>query len=99
MNPTQKYLISTPNISMKRLLKKGFKDTYQVDEFRTSKLDYRTTDENLIVTEKITNIRIKKKDGKTKSFHSVLVSKILVSAENKNGSGSSKRVFMKSYQQ
>ena len=29
----------------------------------------------------------------------MLVSKILVSAENKNGSGSSKRVFMKSYQQ
>ena len=45
-----------------------------MDEFRTSCLDYRTTDNNLI---KNKNCIVTLKNGKKKQLHSVLVSKIL----------------------
>jgi hypothetical protein len=63
-----KHIISTPQIGLKRMLKKHFK-IYNVDEFRTSCLDYRTEEKN-------TNAKVITKDGKTKKLHSVLVSTI-----------------------
>lgn len=73
VNPSMKYIISTPNKGLKRLLKKHFQ-LYQMDEFRTSCLDYRTTDNNLIRNE---NCKVNLKNGGSKKIHSVLVSKIL----------------------
>jgi hypothetical protein len=73
VNPSMKHIISTPNKGLKRLLKKNF-ELYQMDEFRTSCLDYRTTDNNLI---KNKNCDVILKNGKRKKLHSVLVSKIL----------------------
>jgi hypothetical protein len=63
-----KHIISTPQIGMKRMLKKYFK-VYNVDEFRTSCLDNRTEEKN-------NNAFIKRKNGKNKKLHSVLVSTI-----------------------
>jgi inosine/xanthosine triphosphate pyrophosphatase family protein len=71
--PSLRHIISTPNKGLKRLLKKHF-EVYQMDEFRTSCLDYRTTDDNLIRNR---NCKIMMKNGKKKKLHSVLVSKIL----------------------
>ena len=53
---------------MKRMLKKHFK-VYNVDEFRTSCLDHRTEEKN-------NNAFVKRKNGKNKKLHSVLVSTI-----------------------
>ena len=50
------------------MLNKHFK-IYNVDEFITSCLDYRTEKKN-------TNAKVITKDGKTKKLHSVLVSTI-----------------------
>lgn len=76
VNPSMKHIISTPNIGIKKLLKKNF-ITYHIDEFRTSCLDHRTAKDNLIMNQPC---KVVQKDGKNKRLHSVLVSKIL----NKN---------------
>lgn len=69
-------VISSPMIGFKRMLKKHFK-IYSVDEFRTSCLDYRTTNDKLI---KNKNVRLD--DGR--KLHGILVSKI--SRESSNSS-------------
>ncbi|NQV77751.1 MAG: hypothetical protein HQ490_05280, partial [Lutibacter sp.] len=69
-------LISSPMIGFKRMLKRKF-EVYNIDEFRTSCLDYRTTDDNLI---KNKNPTVKcMKDGQliNKKLHGILVSQIL----------------------
>lgn len=86
VNPSMKYKMSTPNKGLKKLLNKHF-ECYHINEFRTSCLDYRTTEENLILNKNLTK---KMKNGKYKKVHSVLVSKIL----NKKT-----RTFHKSFQQ
>ena len=57
-------------LGFKRMLSKHFK-LYEVDEFRTSKLDNKTTDEKVLVCKN-------GKDKNGKKIHGVLVSKILV---------------------
>jgi len=71
VNPSMKYIISTPNKGLKKLLSKNF-EIYHMDEFRTSCLDYRTTDKNLI---KNINCKVIDKNNKYKKLHSVLVSR------------------------
>lgn len=53
-----KHIISTPQIGMKRMLKKHFK-VYNVDEFRTSCLDNRTEEKNNNAFVKRKMVRIK----------------------------------------
>jgi len=65
-----KRFISTPMIGLKRMLSKHFR-LYEVNEFRTSKLDHKTTDEKVIVCRNAI-------DWNNKKIHGVLVSKILV---------------------
>jgi hypothetical protein len=59
-----KNYISTPNISLKRKLGKKFL-IYDLDEFRTSCLNYRTEDY-------CKNMYVHDKDGKSRRLHSVL---------------------------
>ena len=56
--------ISTPNIRLKRKLAEHFK-VYNLDEFRTSCLNYKTE-------EKCTNMYVFNKNGQYKKIHSVL---------------------------
>ena len=65
--------ISTPNLSLKRKLKERFK-VYNIDEFRTSKLHYKTEEEcsNLY---HIDNNKIKEK-RKIRKIHAVLTFKM-----------------------
>ncbi len=82
IGPQMRNVISSTMIGFKRMLKRNFK-IYNVDEFRTSCLDYRTTDDNLIKNENATTkYNIKDENGKvirkeTKKLHGVLVSQIL----------------------
>ena len=69
-----KNFISTPMIGFKRMLKKHFK-IYDVDEFRTSKLDNKTTDEKVLICKNLIN-----KVGK--EIIRVSVSKILIEGSN-----------------
>ena len=64
-----RHIISTPMIGLKRLLAKYFL-VINIDEFRTSCLDWRTEKYN-------DNVTVKGKDGKNKKLHAVLVSQIL----------------------
>ena len=70
VGPQMKRFISTPMVGLKRMLSKHFK-LYEVDEFRTSKLDHKTKDEKVIVCKNGI-------DRNNKKIHGVLVSKILV---------------------
>lgn len=63
-----RHIISTPMIGMKRLLAKYFW-VVNIDEFRTSCLDWRTEEYN-------ENAVVRTRDGKSKKLHSVLVSTI-----------------------
>ena len=56
--------ISTPNLSLKRKIAEYMK-VYNLDEFRTSRLNYKT--EN-----KCENIYLPDKKGKVRKIHSVL---------------------------
>lgn len=56
--------VPTPNIRLKRLLKKRF-NVYNFDEYNTSKLHYKTE-------EKCKNLYITDKKGKSRKLHSVL---------------------------
>jgi hypothetical protein len=56
--------ISTPNIRLKRLLGKHF-TVYNLDECRTSCINYKTETE-------CENLKVKDKTGKLRSLHSVL---------------------------
>jgi len=69
-----KHFISTPMIGFKRMLNKHFK-VYDVDEFRTSKLDHKTSDEKILLC-------VNAKDKNNKPIHGVLVSKILIEGAN-----------------
>jgi len=69
-----KNFISTPMIGFKRMLKKHFK-IYDVDEFRSSMLDNKTTDEKVITCKNLIN-----KVGK--EIIRVSVSKILIEGSN-----------------
>ena len=60
-------IISTPMIGIKRMLSRNFR-LLNIDEFRTSCLDYRTE-------ERVQNACVKK-GNKKKAIHRVLVSKI-----------------------
>lgn len=68
--PQMKHFISTPMVGFKRMINKHFK-IYDVDEFRTSKLDHKTSDENLLLCKNA-------KDNNGNKIHGVLVSKILL---------------------
>ncbi len=64
VNPNMRNFISTPNKTLKRKLKEKF-DTYLIDEFRTSCINY--------MTEKLNkNMYILDKTGITRKLHSVL---------------------------
>ena len=63
-----KHVISTPMIGLKRRLHQAF-DIINIDEFRTSCLDWRTEAYNKEAT-------VVTKKGRTKKLHSVLVSSI-----------------------
>ena len=63
-----KYFISTPNIRLKRKLKERFK-VYNIDEYRTSCLHYKTE-------ENCNNIYLPDKNNKARKIHSVLTYKM-----------------------
>ena len=75
-----KYM-STPNVSIKRKLKEKFKNVYQIDEFRTSKMYYKHGVEcdNMTVYGKFGKRKVRNSDGSetkievtSKKVHSVL---------------------------
>lgn len=83
--------ISTPNLGIKRELKKRFKRVFNIDEFRTSKLHHQTEEE-------CKNYEYKDKKEKKRELHSVLTYKM----ENhrlgcinrdRNGRNNIKKVF------
>ena len=67
--------ISTPNISLKRILKTRF-EVYNVDEYLTSKLNYKTYEENENLYLKI-NKNKTNKGGKLMKMHSILTYKMV----------------------
>ena len=56
--------LSTPNLHLKRLLKKNF-EMYDIDEYKTSLLNYKTESECV-------NLKVNDKNGKVRELHSVL---------------------------
>lgn len=60
----------TPNISLKRKLKQKFDKIYNIDEFRTSMLNYKT--ESIC-----TNIKLPDKNKKMRKIHSILTYQML----------------------
>lgn len=64
---SMKYNMSSPTIGLTKLLNKNF-ECYYINEHRTSCLNYRTTDNNLIINKNLYK--------NNKKIHSVLVSKI-----------------------
>jgi hypothetical protein len=60
--------ISSPNVIIKRLIQKNFK-MYNIDEFRTSKIHYKTEEE-------CENLRLLDKKGEIRKLHSVLTYKM-----------------------
>jgi hypothetical protein len=63
-----KHFISTPNIGLKRKLKEKFK-IYNIDEYRTSCLNYKTE-------EPCSNLYLSDKKNKTRKIHSILTYKM-----------------------
>jgi hypothetical protein len=63
-----KNFISTPNIGLKRKLKERFK-VYNIDEYRTSCLNYKTE-------EPCSNIYLSDKNNKSRKIHSILTYKM-----------------------
>jgi hypothetical protein len=63
-----KNFISTPNIGLKRKLKERFK-VYNIDEYRTSCLNYKTE-------EPCNNLYLPDKNNKTRKIHSILTYKM-----------------------
>jgi len=59
--------ISTPNLRLKKIIKKEYK-TYSIDEYNTSKINYKTEEEN-------ENIYLPDKTGKSRKIHSILTYK------------------------
>jgi len=71
--------ISTPTIALKNKLKEHFK-VYLIDEYNTSKINYKTEKENKKITLKIET----KKGYKMKEFHSILTYKMSKSNEKEH---------------
>ena len=63
-----KNFISTPNIGLKRKLKERFK-VYNIDEYRTSCLNYKTEEPS-------SNLYLPDKNNKTRKIHSILTYKM-----------------------
>ena len=83
--------ISTPNLGIKRELKKRFKRVYNIDEFRTSKLHHQTEEE-------CSNLEYLDKKNKKRKLHSVLTyqmenQRLGCINRDRNGRNNIKKVF------
>ena len=83
--------ISTPNLGIKRELKKRFKRVYNIDEYRTSKLHYQTEEE-------CSNLEYLDKKNKKRELHSVPTYKMENQRlgcinRDRNGRNNIKKVF------